>query len=37
MIDQDLMTVALLLFIVLAVLLMPPGPGTPLQIPTRSR
>jgi hypothetical protein len=37
MFDHDLMSVAFLLFVVIAVLLMPPGPGTPLQIPNQSR
>jgi hypothetical protein len=31
MIDQDFLTIAALLFAVLAVLLVPPGPGTPLR------
>jgi hypothetical protein len=31
MTDQDLLTIALLLFAVLAILLVPPGPGTPLR------
>jgi len=30
MTDQDFMTLALLLFIAIAAILMPPGPGTPL-------
>ena len=35
MINQDLLTVAVLLFAVLAALLVPPGPGTPLNIPVK--
>jgi hypothetical protein len=31
MTDQDLMTIAVLLFAVLAMMLVPPGPGTPLR------
>jgi hypothetical protein len=30
MTDQDFWTIAVLLFAVIAALLMPPGPGTPL-------
>ena len=30
MTDQDLWTLAFLLFVVIAVMLLPPGPGTPL-------
>jgi hypothetical protein len=29
--DQDLLTIAVLLFAVMAALLVPPGPGTPLR------
>ena len=29
--DQDFLTIAILLFAVLAALLIPPGPGTPLR------
>jgi hypothetical protein len=37
MIDQDLLSLAVILFAVLALLLVPPGPGTPLrqQVPCR--
>jgi len=37
--DPDVMTVLVLLALVLIVLLMPPGPGTPLreQVPARTR
>jgi hypothetical protein len=31
MTDQDFLTLAVLLFAVLALFLIPPGPGTPLQ------
>jgi hypothetical protein len=31
MTDQDFLTLALLLFVILVVLLVPPGPGTPLR------
>jgi hypothetical protein len=31
MTDQDFFTIALLLFAVIAALLVPPGPGTPLR------
>jgi hypothetical protein len=31
MTDQDFLTLAVLLFAVLAILLVPPGPGTPLR------
>jgi hypothetical protein len=34
-VDPDLLTVALLLFIVIFALLVPPGPGTPLSMPVR--
>jgi hypothetical protein len=35
--DPDVMTVLILLAIVLIVLLMPPGPGTPLRAPVPTR
>ena len=35
MINQDFLTVAVLLFAVLAALLVPPGPGTPLKFPVK--
>ena len=31
MTDQDFLTIAILLFAVIAALLVPPGPGTPLR------
>jgi hypothetical protein len=31
--EQDFLTIAVLLFAVLALMLVPPGPGTPLQQP----
>jgi hypothetical protein len=37
MIDPDLMSLIILLVIVLAALLIPPGPGTPLRSPVPSR
>jgi hypothetical protein len=37
MIDPDLVVLLVLLVAVMAVLLMPPGPGTPLRAPTPSR
>lgn len=37
MIDPDLMTLIVLLVVVLAVLLIPPGPGTPLPSRVGSR
>jgi hypothetical protein len=37
MIDSDLAIVAILLFVVTAVLLMPPGPGTPLRAPVQEK
>lgn len=36
MFDPDLMTLALLLFVVLAALLFPGGPGTPRKIRVES-
>jgi hypothetical protein len=36
MIDPaDLITIVFLLVVVITLLLMPPGPGTPLRMPTR--
>jgi hypothetical protein len=37
MIDPDFMTVILLLAVVMAALLVPPGPGTPLRMPVPTR
>jgi hypothetical protein len=37
MIDPDLISVIVLLVVVMAALLMPPGPGTPLRAPAPSR
>ncbi len=37
MMDPDVMTVLLLLAIVLIVLMVPPGPGTPLRAPVPTR
>jgi hypothetical protein len=37
MIDPDLMSLLILLVVVLAALLIPPGPGTPLRSPVPSR
>jgi hypothetical protein len=37
MIDPDLMSLVILLVVVLAALLIPPGPGTPLRSPVSSR
>jgi hypothetical protein len=37
MIDPDLMSLVILLVVVLAALLIPPGPGTPLRSPVPSR
>jgi hypothetical protein len=37
MIDPDVMTLIVLLVVVLAVLLIPPGPGTPLPSRVGSR
>ena len=37
MIDPDVMTMLILLMAVLIVLLIPPGPGTPLRSPVPSR
>ena len=37
MIDPDSMTLLILLLAVLIVLLIPPGPGTPLRSPAASR
>jgi hypothetical protein len=37
MIDPDLMSLIILLLVVLAALLVPPGPGTPLRSPVSSR
>jgi hypothetical protein len=35
--DSDLLSVVILLVVVMAVLLIPPGPGTPLRSPVPSR
>jgi hypothetical protein len=35
--DPDLMSLVILLVVVLAALLVPPGPGTPLRSPVPSR
>jgi hypothetical protein len=35
--DPDTLTIAVLLLVVLVVLLIPPGPGTPLRSPVASR
>jgi hypothetical protein len=35
MLDPDLVLIALLLFLVLAALTFPGGPGTPLRFPAR--
>jgi hypothetical protein len=37
MFDRELITVAALLFLVLALLLVPPGPGSPLPDVTGAR
>jgi hypothetical protein len=37
MIDPDLISLVVLLVVVLAALLIPPGPGTPLRSPVPSR
>jgi hypothetical protein len=37
MIDPDLISLVVLLVVVLAALLMPPGPGTPLRSPVPSQ
>jgi hypothetical protein len=37
MIDSDSLILLLLLTVVLLALLMPPGPGTPLRSPVRTR
>jgi hypothetical protein len=37
MIDMDLMILVILLAVVIAVILTPPGPGTPLRSPVPSR
>jgi hypothetical protein len=37
MMDPDLMTIAALLFAVVAILLIPPGPGTPLHEAVKAR
>jgi hypothetical protein len=37
MIDPDQMIVIFLLLVVIAVLLIPPGPGTPLRAPLPSK
>jgi hypothetical protein len=37
MFDSDMLSVVILLVVVLAVLLVPPGPGTPLRAPVPSR
>jgi len=35
--NSDLLTVVFLLIVVMAALLVPPGPGTPLRAPAPSR
>jgi hypothetical protein len=35
--DYDFLTLAILLLVVLAALLIPPGPGTPLRSPVPTR
>ena len=37
MLNSDLMEIVILLVVVLAVLLVPPGPGTPLRAPVPTR
>jgi hypothetical protein len=37
MFDPDMLNVVVLLVVVLAALLIPPGPGTPLRAPVPSR
>jgi hypothetical protein len=37
MLNSDLLSVFILLVVVLAVLLVPPGPGTPLRAPLPTR
>lgn len=37
MLDPDSVTMLFLLVVVVAVLLLPPGPGTPLRSPVSSR
>jgi hypothetical protein len=37
MIDPDLMILTILLVLVIAVILTPPGPGTPLRCPVPNR
>jgi hypothetical protein len=37
MFDPDMLNVVILLVVVLAALLIPPGPGTPLRAPVPSR
>ena len=37
MIDSDALTLIALLLVVVAALLIPPGPGTPLRSPVTSR
>jgi hypothetical protein len=37
MFDPDTMSLVVLLVVVLAALLIPPGPGTPLRAPVPSR
>jgi hypothetical protein len=37
MLNPDLMSLLILLVVVLAVLLVPPGPGTPLRAPVPTR
>jgi hypothetical protein len=37
MIDPDLISLVVLLVVVLAALLIPPGPGTPLRSPVPTR
>jgi hypothetical protein len=37
MFDPDLMSLVILLVVVLVALLIPPGPGSPLQSPVGSR
>lgn len=36
MTDSDVLTLAVILLIVIAVLLLPPGPGTPLRSPVNA-
>ena len=37
MINSDVISIVILLVVVLAVLLVPPGPGTPLRAPLPTR